>query len=158
MRMASISSGSSRNVANCARNTHGSCGLLRQPVSRQARAGRNTRLRVSAAGVRFTGVGSAVPNTLVTNDDLSKYVDTNDEWITTRTGIKQRHILSEGEKLSDYAADASRKALEMAGLAPGELDMIIMATSSADDAFGSATQVNLPAATELLLTPAHPRL
>lgn len=56
-----------------------------------------------------------MPEKFLTNDDLAQLVDTNDEWITTRTGIKKRHILAEGESLGDHAAAASRRALEMAG-------------------------------------------
>lgn len=66
-------------------------------------------------GVKLAGVGSSVPEKFLTNDDLAQLVDTNDEWITTRTGIKKRHILAEGESLGAHAAAASRRALEMAG-------------------------------------------
>lgn len=93
------------------------------------------------AGVRFTGVGHSMPSTVITNEDLAELIDTNDEWISTRTGIRARRVLGEGEKLADLAADASRSALAMAGVEAKDLDMIIMATSSADDMFGSATQV-----------------
>jgi 3-oxoacyl-[acyl-carrier-protein] synthase-3 len=87
------------------------------------------------------GVGSAVPEKILTNADLEKLVETNDEWITTRTGIKKRHILGEGESLSQLAATASQRALEMAGVAAEDVDLIILATSSPDDLFGSACAV-----------------
>lgn len=94
-------------------------------------------------GCRLLGVGSSVPAAVLTNDDLAKLVDTNDEWITTRTGIKERHILAEGESLADHAAAAGRRALEMAGVDGSEVDMVLLATSSPDDLFGSACQVAL---------------
>ncbi len=80
---------------------------------------------------------------MLTNDDLAKLVDTNDEWITTRTGIKERHILAEGESLAEHAAAAARNALEMAGVDGSDVDMVLLATSSPDDLFGSACQVAL---------------
>ncbi|KAL4858291.1 3-oxoacyl-[acyl-carrier-protein] synthase 3 [Chlorella vulgaris] len=79
--------------------------------------------------------------TFLTNDDLAKLVDTSDEWIASRTGIKKRHILAAGESLSSHAAAASLKALEMAGVNPEDVDLVVMATSSPDDLFGSATAV-----------------
>lgn len=95
----------------------------------------------AAAGVRLAGVGSSVPEKFLTNDDLAQLVDTNDEWITTRTGIKKRHILAQGETLGQHAVVASQKALDMAGVAAADVDLIVLATSSPDDAFGSATTV-----------------
>ena len=78
------------------------------------------------------GVGSAVPDRVLTNHDLEKMVDTSDEWISTRTGIKERRISAPDDKTSDYAAKAARKALERAGVAPGEIDLIIVATLTPD--------------------------
>ena len=75
---------------------------------------------VARRGVRLAGSGSAVPEKFLTNHDLSKLVETNDEWITSRTGIKKRHVLSEGESLSDLAAKAGREALDMAGGCRGQ--------------------------------------
>ncbi|MBR4821680.1 MAG: ketoacyl-ACP synthase III [Bacteroidales bacterium] len=74
--------------------------------------------------MKILGTGSSLPKMQVTNDDLSKFLDTNDEWIFPRTGIKSRHIIS-SEKLEDLAVDAARKALDDAGVAAGELDMLI---------------------------------
>lgn len=80
---------------------------------------------------RICGTGSMLPNRVVTNDDLSKIMDTSDEWIRSRTGICSRHLAVE-ESLTELAAQASRKALEEAGVKPEELDMILAATLSAD--------------------------
>src|SRR5919107_5418025 len=79
---------------------------------------------------RFLGTGFAVPDRVVTNDELSKLMDTTDEWIRTRTGIQQRHWVSEGETGVDLAHRATQRALEMAGLTAGDLDAIVYATSS----------------------------
>jgi 3-oxoacyl-[acyl-carrier-protein] synthase III len=81
---------------------------------------------------RFLGTGFAVPDRVVTNDELSKLMDTTDEWIRTRTGISERHWVSEGETGVDLAHRATQRALEMAGIAPGDLDAIVYATSSPD--------------------------
>ncbi len=95
----------------------------------------------TCASVQLAGCGSAVPDLVLTNRDLEAYVETSDEWIVSRTGIKKRHILSEGETLSSHAAASALKALEMARVLPEDVDLIIMATSSPDDLFGSATSV-----------------
>src|SRR5919109_1153162 len=79
---------------------------------------------------RFLGTGLAVPDRVVTNDELSRMMDTSDEWIRTRTGIQERRYVREGETGAELAIAASRAALEMAGLASGELDAIIYATST----------------------------
>lgn len=84
---------------------------------------------------RITGTGSAVPDKILTNQDLEKLVDTNDEWITTRTGIKQRRIAADNEYTSTFATLAARKALEMAGVSPKELDLIILGTVTPDFPF-----------------------
>src|ERR1700730_8074380 len=84
---------------------------------------------------RITGVGSAVPKKLLTNQDLEKIVDTSDEWITTRTGIKERHIVSEGEKFSDLCTKAAELALRRAHVKPEDLDMILVGTISGDMPF-----------------------
>lgn len=80
---------------------------------------------------RITGIGAYVPQTIVTNDDLAKIVETSDEWISSRTGIRERRI-STKEGTSDLAAEAARRALETAGVKPEELDLIILGTSSPD--------------------------
>ena len=77
----------------------------------------------------------------MTNDDLAKVVETNDEWISQRTGISKRHVLSSGESIVGHATASCQKALEMAGVNVDDVDMIIMSTSSPEDLFGSATTV-----------------
>ncbi len=81
---------------------------------------------------QIIGTGSYVPEKVMTNDDLAKIVDTSDEWITERTGIKARHVAAEGENTSDMAVKASQRALEMAGVTPKELDMIVLGTVTGD--------------------------
>lgn len=87
--------------------------------------------------VSITGVGSYVPDRILSNADLEKLVETSDEWITTRTGIKERRIAAEGETTSDMATAAARKALERAGVSAADLDLIIVATITPDMPFPS---------------------
>jgi len=87
------------------------------------------------------GVGAAVPSGVVTNTDLERLVETSDDWIAARTGIRQRHVLGPGESLASLSADACRQALDMSGVSPEDVDMVLMCTSSPDDAFGSACAV-----------------
>lgn len=82
--------------------------------------------------VCVAGTGSYVPETVVTNDDLAKKVDTSDEWIFSRTGIRERRVAAEGEHTSHMASAASRKALEQAGLDASEVELIIVATITPD--------------------------
>ena len=84
------------------------------------------------------GVGSYLPGRVVTNDDLSKIVDTSDEWIRTRTGIGERHLATESEACSDLAVLAARQALEDAGLEPSDIDLLIVATVTPDHVTPSA--------------------
>jgi len=83
----------------------------------------------------ITGWGMYVPEPILTNDDLSKMVDTNDEWIRERTGIRERHIAGEDDFPSTLGIEAALKALDVANLAPTELDLIICATSSPEYVF-----------------------
>ncbi|HEY8486863.1 MAG TPA: beta-ketoacyl-ACP synthase III [Limnochordales bacterium] len=83
------------------------------------------------------GTGSAVPQRVLTNQDLEKLVETNDEWIRTRTGIRERRIADEATASSDLAVQAARGALEMAGVAPEDLDLVVVATVTPDMAFPS---------------------
>ncbi|MDM9582790.1 beta-ketoacyl-ACP synthase 3 [Nostoc sp. GT001] len=92
-------------------------------------------------GVAITGSGSAVPATSLHNDTLSELVETSDEWIATRTGIRQRRLALPSESLSVLATAASTQAIAAAGIKPEDLDLILLATSTPDDLFGSACQV-----------------
>jgi 3-oxoacyl-[acyl-carrier-protein] synthase III len=83
----------------------------------------------------ITGWGMSVPDTIMTNDDLSEMVDTNDEWIRDRTGIRERRIASDGQTTASLAVEASIKALQVANLHPGEIDLIICSTSSPEHIF-----------------------
>ncbi len=87
--------------------------------------------------VRITGTGSALPEKIVTNADLSKIVETTDEWITTRTGIKERRLASETTATSDLSIQAAKQALAAAELPASELDVIIVATCTPDHFFPS---------------------
>ena len=87
------------------------------------------------------GVGSYLPSRVLTNEDLSKMVDTSDEWITTRTGIKERRIAAKHEHTSDLAAKAAVVAMERAGVAPEQIDIIILATITPDMPFPSTACV-----------------
>jgi 3-oxoacyl-[acyl-carrier-protein] synthase-3 len=82
--------------------------------------------------IKITGTGFYVPDKVLTNLDLEKMVDTSDEWITSRTGIKERRIVSDDQATSDLSIEASRMALENAGLKAKDIDLIIVATSSPD--------------------------
>jgi 3-oxoacyl-[acyl-carrier-protein] synthase-3 len=81
---------------------------------------------------QIKGWGKYVPEKVLTNDDLSRMVDTNDEWITTRTGIKERHIRTENDTTTSMACAAAQEAMSVAGLTAGDLDLIIVANSSPD--------------------------
>jgi 3-oxoacyl-[acyl-carrier-protein] synthase-3 len=92
-------------------------------------------------GVSFIGCGAAAPDTVVLNDALAQIVDTSDEWISSRTGIRQRHISNDRESLASLATKAAQQALDMAGVAATDIDMILLATSSSEDLFGTACQI-----------------
>ena len=85
--------------------------------------------------IRIAGTGSYVPERILTNFDLEKMVDTNDEWIRTRTGIQERHLAAKGETTSDMACKAAVRAMEMAGITPADLDAIVIATITPDHIF-----------------------
>ena len=84
---------------------------------------------------RIVGTGGYLPEKVVTNQDLAKELDTSDEWIRERTGIKRRHIAAEGETTSDMAVQAANRALDMAGLAADDIDLIVVATATPDKIF-----------------------
>jgi 3-oxoacyl-[acyl-carrier-protein] synthase-3 len=90
------------------------------------------------------GCGSYLPDTVLTNDDLAKIVDTSDDWILARTGIRERHIAAEGELTSDLGTAAALQALERAEIDPGDIDLILLATSTPDNTF-PATAVTIQA-------------
>jgi 3-oxoacyl-[acyl-carrier-protein] synthase III len=91
--------------------------------------------------VQITGVGALAPSQVVTNEDLMSVVATSDEWIASRTGIRQRRILRPDESLLDLAAQAAQAALVQAGRSALDIDLLILATSTPEDLFGSATRL-----------------
>ena len=86
---------------------------------------------------RIAGTGSYLPEKVLTNDDLSKIVDTSDEWIAARTGIRERHVAAEGETTGDLAYHAAVRAMEAAGVEASELDLIVLGTTTPDLIFPS---------------------
>ncbi len=89
----------------------------------------------------ITGWGMAVPEKILTNDDIAKIVDTNDEWIRSRTGIGERHIAGEEDSSASLGADAALRALEVANLKASELDLIIVSTSTPEHIFPSTASI-----------------
>jgi len=112
----------------------GLCGAV--AVGRQRR-----RLRALPFGISVVGTGSAAPETVVSNDDLAEIVETSDEWISQRTGIRRRHVLAPDESLASLSTKAASRALEAAKMSPEDVDLVIHATSTPDDLFGSGPQV-----------------
>ncbi len=86
---------------------------------------------------RIVGTGSYLPEKILTNQDLEKMVDTDDEWIRTRTGIHERHIAAEGETTCDLSEYAARRAMDAAGVGPDDIDLIVVATTTPDRVFPS---------------------
>ena len=89
------------------------------------------------AFARIAGTGSYLPEKVLTNDDLAKFVDTSDEWIVSRTGIRERHVAADGETTGDLAYHAAVRALEAAGVDASELDLIVLGTTTPDLIFPS---------------------
>jgi 3-oxoacyl-[acyl-carrier-protein] synthase-3 len=87
---------------------------------------------------RILGTGGYLPGNVVTNGDLARRMDTSDEWIRSRTGIRQRHLAADGETCSSLALEASKAAVASAGIAAGDIDLIILATSTPDYIFPSS--------------------
>ncbi|KAH7445112.1 hypothetical protein KP509_02G107200 [Ceratopteris richardii] len=114
-----------------------------EAVEDQAKLSTSNRAlrRTVGKGSKLIGCGSATPKLSISNEYLSKFVDTSDEWISVRTGIRNRKILSDGETVTDLAVKSSKKALEMANLKAEEIDLVLLCTSTPDDLFGSAAQV-----------------
>ena len=86
---------------------------------------------------QLVGTGYSLPAKVLTNDDLSKIVETNDEWISTRTGIRSRHVASDGEYTSDFCVKAAQMAMKNAQMSAEEIDFIILATVTPDNTFPS---------------------
>jgi 3-oxoacyl-[acyl-carrier-protein] synthase-3 len=104
----------------------------------------STKLDMVASGqlnCRPIGIGHAAPDTVITNVDLENFIDTKDEWIQSRTGIRQRRVLTGDESLRSLGVKAATQALEMAGIDAKDIDLVICATSSPDDMFGDATAI-----------------
>jgi 3-oxoacyl-[acyl-carrier-protein] synthase-3 len=87
------------------------------------------------------GTGSYLPHTILSNDDLAARLDTSDEWIVERTGIRRRHIAAPGEFTSDLGTEAARRALAAAGLTPQDIDLIVVATATPDQTFPAVATV-----------------
>jgi len=118
------------------------CAAARGSAAARYRRCARGAIRLQAAfGMRIVGTGSCAPEMRVSNDDLSEIVDTNDEWISQRTGIRSRHVLKPDETLSSISATAAQRALDKAGVSAADVDLVILATSTPDDLFGSATAV-----------------
>src|SRR4051812_1757208 len=95
---------------------------------------------------RIIGCGAYLPERIMTNDELAALVDTSNEWIVQRTGIRQRHIAADGEFCSDLATRAAERALADAGVAASEVDLVIVATATPDNTFpatAARVQANL---------------
>ncbi len=86
---------------------------------------------------RIAGTGSYLPSTVLTNAELARRIDTDDEWVRARTGIRERRIAADGQQTSDLALEASKQALAAAGMAPADIDLIIVATTTPDIVFPS---------------------
>jgi len=87
------------------------------------------------------GTGSYLPQQVLTNEELAKRVDTTDEWIRERTGIRQRHIAADGETTSDLATHAAQHAIEDAGLKADDIDLIVLATTTPDYTFPATATI-----------------
>lgn len=107
--------------------------MTEQAASKQA----GSKQAVSQIYARIAGTGSYLPEKVLTNEDLTKFVDTSDEWIAARTGIRERHVAAEGETTSDLAFHAATRALEAAGITAQEVDLIVVGTTTPDLIFPS---------------------
>ena len=111
----------------------------------------STPLSGSSGGVALVASGSARGHQRISNDQLGQRVDTNDEWIRTRTGIQSRQICGPEQSLSSLGAEAGRQALDMAGWDANSLDLVLLATSTPDDLFGSALEDLTSAGEEIIV-------
>jgi 3-oxoacyl-[acyl-carrier-protein] synthase-3 len=91
----------------------------------------------NVGGVAVRGIGKALPDRVVTNSEIATELNVTDEWIESRTGIKERHVASPSESTSTFAAQASRRALDSAGVSPDQVDLVIVGTCTPDHAFPS---------------------
>lgn len=98
-------------------------------------------MQQSGIGIAITGSGSAAPPVVLDNVGMSQFVDTSDEWISSRTGIRQRHLSDAQGTLTEIATQAAQAAIAMSGITAADLDLIILATSTSDDLFGSASKI-----------------
>jgi 3-oxoacyl-[acyl-carrier-protein] synthase III len=106
-------------------------------MGRRDRADMSTVVSSKQVYARIAGTGSHLPARVVTNDDLAKIVDTSDEWIASRTGIRQRHVASQEETTSELGYQAALRALEAAGVQPSEIELIVVGTTTPDLIFPS---------------------
>src|SRR5438270_13174418 len=97
-------------------------------MKRQPRSNPRPRSSKPLRTVSIVGTGSYVPDKILTNEDLSRIVDTSDEWITTRTGIKERRVAAEGEQTSDMSTKAAMKVLELSNILSDQIDINLVAT------------------------------
>src|ERR1700736_5505480 len=104
-------------------------------MKRQPRSSPRPQSAKARRTVSIVGTGSYTPEKRLTNADLTRMVDTSDEWITTRTGIKERRVAAKDETTSDMAAKAALRAIEQAKVSPEEIDMILVATATPDMIF-----------------------
>ena len=100
-----------------------------------------TRTPENLFGVKLVGSGSATPAQIIKNDELSLRVETSDSWIKSRTGISQRHVVGENESLTELGVVAAQRAIQIAGWNSDSIDLLILATSTPDDLFGSAPKI-----------------
>src|SRR6185436_15430453 len=119
---------------------HRCCGRSRSHVQRRRQGPGGSFVTVTRSVI--VGCGSYLPSRVLSNNDLARMVDTSDSWIVERTGIKQRHIASEGETTSDLALESAKRALKHADIAASDLDLVIVATTTPDETFPStATRI-----------------
>ncbi|GJZ85923.1 3-oxoacyl-[acyl-carrier-protein] synthase 3 A, chloroplastic-like protein [Tanacetum coccineum] len=122
-------------------NSFGSTSLVIERIS-CSRASTKSRVpKLITKGCKLVGCGSALPKRQFSNDDLAKIIDTNDEWISSRTGIRNRRILTDNETLTGLAVEAAQKALQMAEVEADDVDLILFCSSTPEDLFGGAPEV-----------------
>ncbi|MBF8288045.1 MAG: fabH, partial [Candidatus Rokubacteria bacterium] len=90
---------------------------------------------------RIIGIGAYAPKRILTNAELGRMVETSDEWIVQRTGIRERHVADESEATSDLALKAAQQALARAQVEPGEIDLIVLGTTTGDMAFPTTANI-----------------